>query len=173
MSVPDFIRKQIRQQLSTIADDLGWMNLASNEKKRLYEEWTRDVSVGAVLSRYIDKGQVRVYLKDTIMKDYTRKASADPGLPLRLLNLPIDTPIAHTYIKPHGRRLTDGRVISWGKASDWKLVLMALHERANDKRGTPFAAILTNATGRFAEASIRQMIEDAAMKLDIEKLLWS
>jgi hypothetical protein len=173
MSVPDNVRKTLRQQLWTLADELGWMNLPTTDKKKLYENWTGDQKYGGTLARYIDKGQVRVYLKDTIMKEYTRAAGADSSRPLRLLKLPADTTFAQTYIKPHGRRLNDGRIICWGRASDWKLVLMALHERsANHENTTPFAAILANATGRFAEPSVRRMIEDAATKLTIQKLLW-
>ena len=114
MSVPDDIRKQLRKQLSGVADELGWMSLSTTEKRKLYEDWTRDPKYGGTLARYIDKGQVRVYLKDTILKDYTRAAGADPSRPLRLLKIPADTPVAETYIKPHGRRLADGRVICWG-----------------------------------------------------------
>jgi hypothetical protein len=173
MSVPDAVRKQLRQQLWSVADGLGWMNLSITEKIKLYEDWTRNHKYGGTLALYIDKGQVRVYLKDTIMKEYTRAAGADPSRPLRLLKLPADTPAAQTYIKPHGRRLADGRVICWGQGRDWKLVLMALHERAaSHQHAVPFAAILANATGRFAEPSVRRMIEDAATKLTVQKLLW-
>ena len=132
MSVPDEVRKQLRKQLSAVADELGWMSLSTTEKRKLYEDWTRDPKYGGTLARYIDKGQVRVYLKDTILKDYTRAAGADPSRPLRLLKIPADAPVAQTYIKPHGRRLADGRVICWGRASDWKLVLMAMTERSSN-----------------------------------------
>jgi hypothetical protein len=173
MSVPDVVRKQIRQQLSSLADELGWMSLPLTEKRKLYEDWTSDPKYGGTLAKYIDKGQVRVYLKDTILKDYTRAAGADPSRPLRLLKIPPDVAVAQTYIKPHGRRLADGRVICWGRASDWKLVLMAMHERSSaTKNAVPFAAILGNATGKFADAAVRGMVEDAATKLTVQKLLW-
>ena len=173
MSVPDVVRKQIRQQLSSLADELGWMSLPLTEKRKLYEDWTRDPKYGGTLAKYIDKGQVRVYLKNTILKDYTRAAGADPSRPLRLLKIPPDVAVAQTYIKPHGRRLDDGRIICWGRASDWKLVLMAMHERSSSsKNAVPFAAILDKATGKFADAGVRRMVEDAATKLTVQKLLW-
>jgi hypothetical protein len=174
MSVPNEVRKQLRKQLSAVADELGWMSLSTTEKRKLYEDWTRDPKYGGTLAKYIDKGQVRVYLKDTILKDYTRAAGADPSRPLRLLKISADAPVAQTYIKPHGRRLADGRVICWGRASDWKLVLMALHERSsNGQNVVPFAAILADATGKFAEPGIRRIVEDAATKLTVQKLLWA
>ena len=174
MSVPDAVRKQLREQLRQVADDVGWMSLSLAEKRKFYEDWTRDPRYGGVLARYIDKGQVRVYLKDTIIKDYARAAGADESRPLRLLKITPDTITVEKYIKPHGRRFADGRVICWGRASDWKLVLMALHERSsNHERAVPFAAILGNATGKFADPAMRHMIEDAAVKLTIQRLLWA
>ena len=50
---------------------------------------------------------------------------------------------------------------------------MAMHERSSSsKNAIPFAAILGNATGRFADADVRRMVEDAATKLTVQKLLW-
>jgi hypothetical protein len=37
--------------------------------------------------------------------------------------------IAEVWERPHGRRLKDGRVVVWGSADDWKLILTAVHER--------------------------------------------
>lgn len=91
-----------------------------------------------------------------------------------MLGLPPDQPVNQTYIKPHGRLLPDGSVICWGRAVDWKLILMAVYERAA-LRAThkPYAAILTDANGKYAEATQRMIIEDAANKLGIERLIWA
>jgi hypothetical protein len=52
--------------------------------------------------------------------------------------------------------------------------LMAMHERSsNGQNAVPFAAILANATGKFAEPAVRRMVQDAATKLTIQKLLWA
>jgi hypothetical protein len=125
------------------------------------------------LARYIDRGQVRVYLKDTLLKDYGRERLADESRPFRVLDIAATTEVAEAYIKPHGRRLRDGRVISWGRADDWKSVLMAVHERAYAREDSrPFAAVLVQSGGRFHEPHVRAPIEDAASKLGIERLVW-
>jgi hypothetical protein len=50
---------------------------------------------------------------------------------------------------------------------------MAMHERTSSmKNAVPFAALLANATGKFAEPGVRRMVEDAATKLTVQKLLW-
>lgn len=173
MSVPDDIREELRKRLWVLADRAGWMNLSSGAKARYYENWTRDASIGGVLSRFVDKGQVRVYLKDTLLKGYSRSKLADECRPLRVLRIPASTETVETYVKPHGRRLKDGRVICWGRAVDWKSVLMALHERAYVNVGSkPFGAVLTYASGRFHEEATRRMVQDAATRLGVEHLIW-
>ena len=53
----------------------------------LYEQWTKDESIGGVLSNYVDTRRVRVYIKDTLLKDYVRNTRSDATLPFRALEL--------------------------------------------------------------------------------------
>ena len=93
--------------------------------------------------------------------------------PFRILGIASTIEISETYEKPHGRRLGDGKVICWGQADDWKAVLMGLHERAYARRDfAPHAAVLFRAVGRYHAPVVRMMIEDAATRLGIERLLW-
>ena len=173
MSVPDGIRDELRTRLWETADRIGWMSMSATAKSKCYEGWTRDPAVGGLLSRYIDGGQVRVYLKDTLLKDYARSRLADESRPLRVIGVDDGVARVYTYIKPHGRRLADGRVICWGRADDWKSVLMAVHERAYAKKGVrPFAAVLMQPKGRLHEDRVRELVEDTAKKLGIDTVVW-
>ena len=173
MSVPSHVRKALRSRLWYLADQIGWLRLSSAAKTKYYEQWTRNPDIGGLLARYLDRGQIRVYLKDTLLKDYPRQRLADRSRPFRVLKLPHDTQTVETYIKPHGRRLEDGRVICWGRADDWKSVLMALHERTYKSPNLrPHAAVLVQSTGRFHQRPFRRMVQDAASKLGIEKAVW-
>jgi len=173
VSVPEPVRKELRARLWKIADELGWKSLSPNEKKRRYEDWTRDPAFGGTLGRYLDNAHVRVYIKDTLLKEYSRQALADASRPLRAVNISASAPFAEAYQKPHGRRFPDGKVICWGRAADWKDVIIALHERAFvSKAYVRFAVILLDSSGRFAESAVREMIADAATRLGIEQLVW-
>lgn len=173
MSVPNALRYKIRSQVWSVADKIGWMDLSPGDKTSYYENWTSDPEVGGVLSRYIDKGHVRVYLKDTILKDYVRLRQSNGDRPFRVLKIPIKSKIDEIFEKPHGRRLSDGRVICWGRADDWKGVLMALHERTHARDGVkPFAAVLMRAIGKYAEPKVRRMVEAAAKKLAVQRVVW-
>lgn len=171
--VPDDIRQRLRTALWARADELGWQNLTWVEKSPIYEQWTKDPEVGGVLSRLMDAQQVRLYIKDTVMKGYVRDRQADASAPLRMLGIDA-TAIAEIFERPHGRRLNDGRVIAWGNAEDWKLVVMALYERAyGDKASFPYAAVLFQALGKFHDTATRAMVEDAASKLGVTRVLWN
>jgi hypothetical protein len=121
----------------------------------------------------MDPRRVRVYIKDTLLKSYTRERLDDFGLISKALGLPEDAKITKSYIKPHGRRLVDGRVIAWSRTSEWKLTLLALHERTfGNKATTPFAAVLMYGSSRHSDLNARKMIIDAANRLGIQKVVW-
>lgn len=171
MSVPDIVRREIKEMLWSEADRLDWPSLSAADKSRYYGIWTETKEVGGRLSQYMDPRQVRVYIKDTLLKPYTRETSANHELAFRVLGIGADTQTVASYIKPHGRLLDDGRQIAWSKASEWKATLMALHERAF-QRGVPYAAVLTHAGAKFSTEDDRRLVESAASKLGIDKIVW-
>ena len=111
------------------ADRCGWLHLDASEKSRLYTQWTEADAIGGRLGAYMDPRQVRVYLKDTVLKTYSIERMSDPALARRVLKIGDEIAVTETYTKPHGQRLEDGRIIAWSNASDWKLTLLAVFER--------------------------------------------
>jgi hypothetical protein len=149
------------------------MDLSAPAKAKYYEDWTGDSNIGGVLGRYMDKGQVRVYIKDSLMKGYARSRLADPTRILRVLGVDSEVEQVESYVKPHGKRLADNRVICWGRAEAWKNILMATYERAYAcQQAVPHAAVLLQAVGRFGQDATRRMVETAARKLGIEHIVW-
>lgn len=173
MSIPDKIRADLKSKLWSEADRLKWASLSAAEKSKWYSIWTEAANVGGKLSAFMDPRQVRVYIKDTLLKSYTRERMSNSDTAFRSLNLPSHAHSIETYIKPHGRRLGDGRVVVWGKAADWKIVLMAVHERAFNASGVPFGAVLFESDAKFADISSRLVVESAARALKIQNLVWS
>ena len=171
MTVPAKIREEIKARLWSEANRLNWTTLAPSDKSRYYTIWTETEEVGGRLGRYIDPRQVRVYIKDTLLKAYARESSATHDLAFRVLGLSADTVTVANYIKPHGRLLEDRRYIAWSKASEWKVTLMALHERAFQK-GIPFGAVLTEAGAKYPNKDDRAVVENAANKLGINRVIW-
>lgn len=173
MTLPDDIRSELRSRLWELADQMDWMNLSATEKARQYEDWTRQSEIGGVLARFMDTGKIRVYLKDSLLKGYSHARLSSLERPFRVAGIEDDARIVESYTKPLGCRLRDGRIVCWGRAEDWKTILMALHERSYVQRESqPFAAVLMFADGRFREAETRNMIDAAAMKLGIKRLIW-
>ena len=172
MSIPENVRAEIRDKLWKEADSLGWANLSASQKARQYTMWTETSDLGGRLAAFMDPRQVRVYIKDTLLKAYTRERMADATRIFRLLNIPRNAHSSDSYIKPHGRRLLDGRIIVWSRASDWKLALMAAHERAFETGGRPYAVVMFEAAGKYSDPMSKAVVEDAARKLNISNLLW-
>lgn len=171
MSVPAKIREDMRARLWSEADRLNWVTLSASDKSRYYTIWTETEDLGGRLGQYIDPRQVRVYIKDTLLKAYARESSATHDLAFRVLGISPDTVTVERYIKPHGRLLEDQRHIAWSRASEWKVTLMALHERAFEN-GIPFGAVLTEAGAKYPSGEDRAVVESAAEKLGIHRLVW-
>lgn len=172
MSVPKGIRHELRKRLWTEAERLDWSALSTSDKTRYYTMWTETEEIGGRLGQYMDPRQVRVYIKDTLLKPYARETSANPAHAFRVLGIVEDEETIATFIKPHGRLLCDGRHIAWSKASEWKATLMALHERSFEHGGEPHAAVLTESGAKFALPSQREVVENAAEKLGIKRVVW-
>lgn len=176
--IPEEVRLELRLRLWSVADQLDWSRLSFADKAAHYEAWTRDPEVGGKLVHFMDQRQVRVYVKDTIMKGYRRSRLSVPDMALRDLGIgaspgSVAPEIVQEYERPHGRRMRDGRLIAWGEAKDWKAILMSLHERAFEAgNARPFGAVLYASVGKWGEDDVRELVRDAATKLGVEKLVW-
>jgi hypothetical protein len=170
--VPDNIRESLKAKLWAVADKTNWIGLSTSEKSKQYESWVRDPGVGMALSGYINLSDVRVYIKDTLMKDYAKERLKDDSMPCRVLGIKPEETV-RTFTKPHGKALTGGRLIVWGQATAWKTVLMAAYERTyTGKNLTAHAVILTHAVGRYKQEQFRKMVNEAAKLLGIKRLEW-
>lgn len=173
MRIPDDLRDRMRELLWSRADQLGWSALNDAERSRRYEQWSRDAEIGGTLAHYMDARKVRVYIKDSLLKPYERaRLSGTEQQILGSLNIPTETLVKDRYIKPHGILFSDGRIVSWGNSRDWKLVLMAMFERAATRSDySAFGAVLIE-NGKTAEAATRSMVRDAAARLGIQRMEW-
>ena len=173
MKIPDVVRRDLRSKLWSIATELDWCRLSWQERTRHYETWTMDSDIGGLLSNYMDQQRIRVYIKDTLLKGYGPSRQASSSVAFRALGISPRVDVAEEYDQPHGQRLSDGRVIAWGRASDWKLVLAAVHERTYRAHGVRrYAAVLLSANGKYHQPQVREMVQNAADRLGIERLRW-
>jgi hypothetical protein len=173
MRIPDDVRDRLRGLIWSRADKLGWSTLHDGERARRYEQWTRDPEIGGALAHYMDARKVRVYIKDSLLKPYERaRLSGSEHEILGCLGIPVESEVVERYIKPHGIRFADGKIVSWGNSRDWKLVLMAMYERAVSRSGlSPFGTVLFE-SGKTRDASTRQMVRGAADRLGIQRTEW-
>ena len=171
MRLPRPVKLEVRDRLWRKADALGWKGMTVIERAKQYAIWVEDPEVGSVLANYIDPRKVHSYIKDTLMKPYSRAAMSDSAVVLNAVGVGSDA-VAQRYERPHGALIRDKGVVCWGKADDWKLVLLAVHERAFQRQEKPFAAVLLPPLTRFLMFEDRAVVEDASIRLGVEKLVW-
>lgn len=170
-ALPPSVKREVQERLWRKADVLDWASMTVIERTRQYGLWVSDPEIGGVLSGYLDARRVRTYMKDTLMKPYARARMSDVDRALGALGIASVPPLLDRYERPHGVLLTAG-VISWGKADDWKLVLLAAHERAF-ARGTAIRGlVLLPPLTRFLTVSSRAVVLDACGKLGVRQLAW-
>ncbi|WP_380784532.1 hypothetical protein [Sphingomonas sp. R86520] len=172
-AIPTKIRDAMRDKLWEQCDDLGWMALQDVERARYYEQWTRDKAIGGQLAQVMDARKVRVYIKDSLVKPYVRaRLSLNESEVWRLLDLTETDRSLQTFIKPHGRRLEDGRIVGWGRSRDWKSVLMAVFERSRAARSYSAFGIVLLESGKTESEKSRSLVREAASLLGVDKLAW-
>lgn len=168
-SLPSDLKERLKQQLWDQADQMDWLSLTDRDRSDMYERWAVNRDIGTVLARYMDARQVRVYIKDSLMKAYIRgRMEASESLVYEVLGINKDAGVLRTFIKPHGKHLSDGRVLCWGSVRDWKLLLMSVYERSFVDKAVPFAAVFIDRKGIALEHW--PMIAEAATRLRIERV---
>lgn len=173
LKVPKYIRDQLRERLWALADDARWLNLNDRERADLYVRWSRDQVVEELLLHYMDRAEIRVYLKDSVLKPYPRERLSDPAIPAGVLGLEGDLAIEEKFIKPHGIRLSGGDLICWGAAEKWKAILLACFERSWGRPTiSSTRAVLLNSIGQFADTNKQRLVEDVAKRLDVSQVVW-
>ena len=173
MKIPDDVRNRLRDLIWERATNLGWSELPDNEKARHYEQWTREIAIGGTLGHYMDPRKVRVYIKDSLLKPYERaRVSGTEQEILGALGIDPALEVAQRFIKPHGLRFVDGKIIGWGKSRDWKLVLMAMYERGALNPGTATMGTVLLESGNTSDVGARALVRGAATRLGISRLEW-
>jgi hypothetical protein len=170
MPVPKHIREELSQIIWKEADELDWIHLNIHEKSGQYKIWAKDERIGQILSRYMSVERVHPYIKDSLLKPYAKSKKLERDDVLELLGLG-SKKVAQEYIKPLGFSLEDGKIICWGRALDWKIVLLSTFERAQERTSyEAFSVILTDSHGKFSSMKYQNIVQDASTKLGIESI---
>lgn len=171
-ALPPAVKKEVQARLWKRAEAMDWESMTVIERAKQYTLWVSDPQIGGVLAAYMDARKVHPYLKDTLMKPFARANVSDAGRALAALGLSVPAAVVERYERPHGVRLQQEGVVVWGKADDWKLMLMAAHERAFAKGVSIAGVVLLPPLARFLQAQAREVVEDAGRKLGIAQVAW-
>lgn len=163
------IKQIVTERVRGIADRIDWQHLTIPEKNRYYVTWTNDPEIGGLLATIMDPGSVRVYLKDSIIKQYVRGKLPELDTLLRPLGFTYHT-ISRRFIKPIGILCDNRDLYTLAVAKEWKNAIMSAHERgcgvAQLRRNIVFITDYT--TGRFVDLDYQRLIEGAASRLGVQ-----
>jgi hypothetical protein len=153
MHLPKAIVTMVVTKLYADAKSLGWANLNSRQHSAQYAKWVDDPDVGGLIRSFTPEGDIRMWIKDGPMKEWSR-AQSGVGKYTSLIEGAADTPKklvskvlgadwkldeSSPKTKPLrivARKGADEIVLSWAEAKDLKhLVWAALTASAEgDKR---------------------------------------
>lgn len=172
MNLPKAVKDIVAKTVQEKADELDWMRMTITEKAKYYEIWAADESIGGKLSFYMPFERVHKYIKDTIVKEYSRSRKHTSNEILIIIGCKNDKiPKLKDYIKPLGTLLADGRLICWGRAKDWKIVLLSAFERMQTiKEVKTTIVVLTDASGNYKGKAFTKLAKDASERLQVSQL---
>ena len=166
------IKDTVTRKVRKLADKNDWSRLSIHARTKLYEEWTNDPEIGGALTRVMDANQVRVYLKDTVIRNYARSKRPELLKLLNAMSIPCQD-VSKRYSRPTGVLCDNSSLYTLTVAKEWKNALMSAFERANEEGGITQNKLFIREhnAGRFVDASHRALIEAAAKRLDIN-VVW-
>lgn len=115
-----------------------------------------------------------MYIKDSLLKPYLKmhlgsssnKVFFSAGLDIN------DAKVKAEFDKPHGRLLSDGKIICWGNSRDWKAVVISVFQRAHSiEAAEPYAAVLIE-SGKAMNTDLKEIVIDVGRRLGLEIVVW-
>lgn len=173
MTVPDDVRESLRRIVSERARSARWPGLTQSARTQLLDAWTADPIIGGSLESFMARSKVRSYIKDVLLRTGTRVSVRD-GLETAMLRRASLSGhrVKRRLAKPGGVILENGKVITWGRAQDWKALILTAFERDEQGLGPCAAIVLTEAAGHMATPNIQKIVEDACRRLEVPAPIW-
>jgi hypothetical protein len=163
------IIENVTMKIYEIADNIDWMHLNIEQRKKNYESWTANPEIGGMLVPIVGINGVRVYLKDSLMKTYV--SLRRPMIKDLLTSMSINcSQILKEYEKPQAILCDKKRLYTLTTAKEWKNSIMTAFERRCEIGSIESNVVLVieHVSGRFVDKDYRGLIESAASRLDVE-----
>ncbi|MBE1581152.1 hypothetical protein ACFORH_24720 [Amycolatopsis roodepoortensis] len=160
--VPKEVRDSVIQEIYRQVEEVDWEDLSDRDKSAHYARWVADAKIGDVLADYYTADGMRVWLKDTPLKEYAR-AVEDFGPFAKYTQKRLTPPTefvppilgARWRMVPGSIRekpmhcvFTDGseeRYVCWGKPRSFSILLWAAVNNAVTTHTRPLIVVFLRA----------------------------
>jgi hypothetical protein len=184
---PRALSDSVIREVYRRADELDWTSLPSSRQSGAYTSWVEDPAIGGVLSAFQTPEAIRVWLKDAVMREYSRaKYGLGPYARHTATRCQSPDEIVRAVCgggwtvqpdsfgdKPYHCRASDGtvtRYICWGRVTDLRdLIWATLNER--DEASPVPLIVIHDDEHRITDATRQKCLEQAgAASADLEFL---
>lgn len=142
MRIPKEIEWKVVRKLYADAKELDWATLTPQQHSAQYGKWVADAEVGGRLREYLSDSEVRVWIKDGPMKEWSRSRSgvgkyadlveAAEDVPSKLVRKALGTDwefdrstIRTKPLRILARKEEEETIVTWAAAKDLKHLIWA------------------------------------------------
>jgi len=134
LKLPENPRQEIVRRVREMADKADWCHLKIHERSALYRQWCNDPTIGGELAKLGGPDSVRVFLKDTVIKQYLKEKR--PVLKDLLKQMGLECKrVTREYEKPEAQLCDNRRLYTLAVAKEWRVAIFSAFERAHDLGG--------------------------------------
>jgi len=172
LELPGNPRQDIIKRVRELADKADWYHLKIHERSALYAQWVNDPTIGGELAKTEGAERVRIFLKDTVIKQYMREKR--PKLRYLLKQMSLDCRyVTREFEKPVALLCDSKRLYTLALAKEWRVAILSAYERAHGVTGLVENLVFftDHDVDRYTDRSYKALIESAAEKLDV-KVHW-
>ncbi|MFD5243512.1 hypothetical protein ACFWIW_03180 [Amycolatopsis sp. NPDC058340] len=182
--VPKDIRDSVVREIYHQVEQVDWEDLSDRDKSAHYARWVADAKIGDVLADYYTADGMRVWLKDTPLKEYAR-AIEDFGPFAKYTQKRLTPPSEFVpsilgnkwevvpgslHEKPMHCTFTDGsqeRYVCWGKPRSFSILLWAAVNNAVNAQTRPLIVVFLR-DGKAVDEDQKSLHEKIAAHCSID-----
>lgn len=186
-SIPDNIGQKIKDSVYREADKFNYLAKSRTENGKFLDKLLKMPQIGGIISQYIEKGNIRTYIKDAILNRYTKdkqrlsKPTSYIKIVKETFNLPDDSTLLQESNNIHIIKsvssksfviVTLGTYLKWETALRKALLYLAKAPFFKDNQNQSFILLSLYARGQRIPDSDKKLLNSALTISNAKAYIW-